>query len=171
MECGIDLAVKRKSAVAVLEGKTIEVKFLMTDEELINTCRSASVVAIDAPLTYANGFREVDRLLISKGLRVFPPSFIKSLTERGIRLAKHLRAIETHPTSSFKLLGWDWRTISKIKDEADSVISVLTAHLYLEGGTLILRARDGEIHLLNKSPRLQKTGEKRYELVETSSLT
>ncbi|MEM4955325.1 MAG: DUF429 domain-containing protein, partial [Metallosphaera sp.] len=95
MECGIDLAVKRKSAVATIDNNVIAVSFLDTDDEILEKCKEATVVALDAPLTSARGYREVDRLLLSRGLRVFPPSFISSLTERGIRLSRRLRAIET----------------------------------------------------------------------------
>ncbi|MCH1770173.1 MULTISPECIES: DUF429 domain-containing protein [Metallosphaera] len=161
MECGIDLAVKRKSAVATIDNNVIAVSFLDTDDEILEKCKEATVVALDAPLTSARGYREVDRLLLSRGLRVFPPSFISSLTERGIRLSRRLRAIETHPTSSLKLPGWDWRQLSPSKDEADAVVCALTANLWVKGKTLVFRARDGEIHLLDRDvpfPRIVSRG-------------
>ncbi|EHP68130.1 hypothetical protein MetMK1DRAFT_00025530 [Metallosphaera yellowstonensis MK1] len=148
MECGIDLAVKRPTAVAVLEHDKIEVTFVKEDEEIIFLCKNARLVAIDAPLSWGKGYREVDKLLIRSGFRVFPPSFISTLTERALRLAPKLRAIETHPSSSLRLLGWDWRRISKIKDEADAVICSMTAHFHLRGQTRSFRADDGEIVLL-----------------------
>ncbi|QKQ99135.1 DUF429 domain-containing protein [Metallosphaera tengchongensis] len=161
--CGIDLAVKRESAVAVMTGNLIEVQFLLADEEIINACEEAKVVAIDAPLTYKEGYREVDLLLVRRGLRVFPPSFIKALTYRGMELSKSLNAIETHPTSSFKILGWDWKDLSNNKDEADSVISAVTAYHYTMGKTLSFKAVDGEIHLLKPPrPSISSVGRRRY---------
>ncbi|MCG3108216.1 hypothetical protein L3N51_00497 [Metallosphaera sp. J1] len=169
MECGVDLAVKRKSAVAVMDGDMITVTFIDSDDEIVDMCKGASVVAVDAPLTTAKGFREVDRLFLSRGLRVFPPSFISSLTERGIRLSRRLRAIETHPTSSLKLLGWDWRAISGNKDEADAVVCALTANLWLRGRTLAFRASDGEIYLLQGDvPLPRRLGQGKYLVPDNS---
>lgn len=159
---GIDLAgrAKNPSGIAVLAGRTFKTELLHTDEQLIEICtrERPKVVAIDAPLSIPSrgSLRVADRSLIERGLRVFPPTFagMRSLTQRGIRLAKQLRkrfeVIEIHPrTSGLVLFGrsdrrvWierlrrrGWKISSELSaHEIDAVVAALTGYLYVRRKT------------------------------------
>ncbi|MEW9491485.1 MAG: DUF429 domain-containing protein [Candidatus Aramenus sulfurataquae] len=158
--CGIDLAVRRKTAVGVMEGREVSVNFVKDDEEIVELCKDSRVSAIDSPLSPSRGFRQVDREMLRRGLKVLPPSFMESLVVRALRLSKHLRLIETHPTSSEKLMGLDWRSFTTSKDEFDAVICSLTAFFYDMGKALKVSADDGEIYLIDFKVGLSKRGGK-----------
>ena len=145
----------------------IEVKFLSTDDEIINYCKDARIVAIDSPLSMSKGFREVDKKMIREGYRVLPPSFMKSLVERAIRLSRVLsNVIETHPTSSMKNMGINWRDYTTKKDEIDAVICALTAYAYDNNLTYKISGIDGTIYLLPKGfPKPVKLDEGYYTLI------
>jgi predicted nuclease with RNAse H fold len=160
---GIDLAGLEinPSGFAVLCGHKFYEKILYTDEQLIEKCmiERPDVVAIDAPLSFPKrgNLRRAELSLIKRGLRVFPPIFggMKNLTERGMHLAKKLRAskikvIEIHPRTSGLLIfkthdraGW----ISRLRrrgfnfaggksiHELDAVMAAVTGQFYLEGRT------------------------------------
>ena len=160
---GIDLAglEKNPSGIAILAGRKFKTVLVHTDEEIIELCmrERPRVVAIDAPLSLpARGsLRQADRSLIERGLRVFPPTFagMRSLTQRGIRLASELRdrrfkVIEIHPrTSGMVLFGKSDRRVwikglrergLKIKiqlsaHEIDAAVAALTGALYLQKKT------------------------------------
>ncbi|WP_338604180.1 DUF429 domain-containing protein [Sulfolobus tengchongensis] len=159
MYCGIDLAVKRKTAVATLIGNEVKIAELSTNEEIIETCKNAKVVAIDSPLSHSTGFRNVDKEMIKKGLKVLPPSFMKELVERAIQLSKVLnKVIETHPTSSMKIIKMNWRELHEVKDYVDAAVCAMVAMAYELGYAEEIRADDGTIYLLSeKFPyRLEK---------------
>ena len=149
--CGIDLAVKRPSAVGVLKDRLIEV-YELDDEGIIKTCWDAEVIAIDSPLSHSKGFRDVDRNMIKMGYRVLPPSWMKSLVDKAIFLSSSLKGkvIETHPTSSLKNIGLDWRKFNVKKDVVDAIVSALVAKFYVEGNAMEIRGIDGVIYLLPK---------------------
>lgn len=160
---GIDLAGRptNPSGFALLSGRTFKSQLVHSDGEIINLClqERPALVAIDAPLSLpARGnLRNADASLIKRGLRVFPPTFagMLSLTKRGIRLAKKLRArkirvIEIHPRTSgvmlFKTPNRDeWVTKlrrrrfrfegCKSRHEKDAVLAALTGALHLQGKT------------------------------------
>ena len=160
---GIDLAGKERnpSGIAIFIGRKFNTELIYTDEEIIELCmrERPRVVAIDAPLSLpARGsLRLADRSLIERGLRVFPPTFagMRSLTQRGIRLAKELHkrgfeVIEIHPrTSGVVLFGMPDRRAwikglrergLKIKmqlsaHEIDAALAALTGALYLRKKT------------------------------------
>lgn len=171
---GIDLAGRptNPSGFAILSGRTFKTRLVYSDEEIIHLCtrERPAVAAIDAPLSLpARGnLRKADALLIKRGLRVFPPTFagMRSLTKRGILLAKKLRArkirvIEIHPrTSGVVLFGTSKRDawIAKLrkmgfrfqggtsKHEVDAALASLTGALHLGGKTEeIGGAREGTI--------------------------
>jgi hypothetical protein len=114
---GIDLAGRptNPSGFAMLSGRTFKTQLVHSDRQIIDLCTQErpTIVPIDAPLALpARGnLRKADISLIKRGLRVFPPTFagMRSLTERGICLAKKLRArkirvIEIHPRTSGVIL-------------------------------------------------------------------
>ena len=156
---GIDLAgrVTNPSGFALLSDRKIETRLVYSDDEIIELCirERPSVVAIDAPLSLPRrgNLRKADASLIKRGFRVFPPTFagMRSLTLRGMRLAKELRAkkirvIEIHPRTSgmllfktpnrerwtTKLRGEGWRFgESASEHEIDAAMAALTGALYL----------------------------------------
>jgi len=160
---GIDLAGREKnpSGLAVISDRGLRTGLIYSDEEIRNLCAQErpDVVAIDAPLSMPKrgGLREADASLIKRGFRVLPPALggMKSLTERGMRLASELRAkgvkvIEIHPrTSGIVLFGKPsrraWvRELEKCglrlaegasEHEIDATIAALTGALHLRGET------------------------------------
>ena len=167
MYCGIDLAVKRKTAIGVLEKYEIQIVEVYTNEEIINLCSKAKVVAIDSPLSHSNGFRNVDKAMIRNGYKVLPPSFMKKLVDRAIELSKQLgNVIETHPTSSMKNINMNWKEFHVIKDYVDAAICAAVAMAYDNGCAMEIEANDGKIYLLKKSfpYRLEKVDDFRFRL-------
>ncbi|AAY79542.1 DUF429 domain-containing protein [Sulfolobus acidocaldarius] len=165
--CGIDLAVKRPSTIAVFENTLIYVSDVVTDGEILSGCSGSKIIAIDSPLSMSKGFRKVDRLMIKNGFRVLPPSWMKGLVERAIRLNSILNAevIETHPTSSEKNINLNWKDVgAKKKDELDAVICALVAYFKDKGNILKIEAEDGIIYLLPRGTlKIERKSENIYE--------
>lgn len=160
---GLDLAglPSNPTGFASLLNRKFETGLVHSDEEIVELCSRSrpALVAIDAPLSppVSGNLRQADRLLIERGLRVFPPTFagMKKLTARGIRVAGELlerdvRVIEIHPRTSGKILfrtaeRREWLSRLRKKGwmvgqglgehEADAVIAALTAWLHLMGRT------------------------------------
>lgn len=160
---GIDLAghSTNPSGLALLSGRTFKTRIVHSDMEIIKLCRreQPALVAIDAPLSLPvrGNLRHADASLIKRGLRVFPPTFsgMLSLTRRGIRLAKKLRArkirvIEIHPRTSGVILfktSNRKRWLTKLKKmgfcleggksrhETDAILAALAGALHLQGKT------------------------------------
>lgn len=160
---GIDLAGKETnpSGFAVLEGHEIKTRLVGSDEEIVRLCicERPDVVAIDAPLSFPRegNLRSADSQLIHHGYRVLPPTLggMRILTERGIRLAKKLRArsisvVEIHPRTSGRILfgspsrgRWllelkrrGWKVRGSARDhEIDAAIAALTGFFYLRRRT------------------------------------
>ena len=178
---GIDLAgwATNPSGFALLSGRKIETLLVYSDDEIIGLCmrERPSVVAIDAPLSMPKrgNLRKADALLIKRGFRVFPPTFagMRSLTERGMRLAKKIRAkkikvIEIHPRTSGMLLfntplrkkwvaelkrrGWQLKE-SASEHEIDAVLAALTGVLYLNRGTEEIGRGEEGVILIPKSDK------------------
>lgn len=182
---GIDLAGKetKPSGFAILAGREFSTGLVHTDAGIIELCtrERPSVVAIDAPLSLPvrGSLRAADRSLIERGLRVFPPTFagMRSLTERGIRLARKLRergfeVIEIHPrTSGVILFGepdrelWvenlrkrGWRIGSGLSvHEIDAVMAALTGYLYIRRETEAV-GEEAEGTITVPSPRARAGG-------------
>jgi len=149
--CGIDLAVKRPSTIGVLNGNTIEV-YEGNEDLILQLCATSEIVAIDSPLSYSKGFRDVDKQMIKRGYRVLPPSWMESLVVKAIKLSRMLKGkvIETHPTSSLKNIGLDWRRYNVKKDIIDAVVAALVSLSYMKGEAMEIRGSDGVIYLLPK---------------------
>jgi len=155
---GIDLAAlpKNQTGACTLFNDEYQCLTLRSDDEILTFIRDIkpAVVAIDAPLTLPRGrccfddsccgtrkIRECDRMLISRGYRVFPPgfSFMKQLTLRGISLRKTLepegyRLIEVHPRTSMRILGpISFGDAPHNEHERDACTAALVARLYHEG--------------------------------------
>jgi len=161
---GIDLAGKEENptGLAIWRNKSVETCLIYTDNEILEKIKriKPKIVAIDAPLKLPKSgiFRKVDKELIRKGYRVFPPGLpaMKTLTLRAVRLNRliikaGIQTIEVHPTSTRKALGMptkDWKTIQDIlkriglagslrqrlltPHELDAVTAALTGYLYIE---------------------------------------
>lgn len=145
---GVDLAIARPSAIAVLEGCELYFYALAeADDEIKRIAELAKpdVIAIDAPLSRPErGVREIEKRLAAKGFRLLPPLMgpMAQLTNRGIELAKSLaeiaEVIEIHPTTSAKSMGIKKEDVSrkyrvKDKDVVDAIIAALTAIAYKAG--------------------------------------
>ncbi|AHC50636.1 nuclease [Sulfolobus acidocaldarius SUSAZ] len=165
--CGIDLAVKRPSTIAIFEDSLIHVSDVVSDEEILSGCSGSKVTAIDSPLSMSKGFRKVDKMMIRNGFRVLPPSWMKGLVERAIRLNSVLNSevIETHPTSSEKNINLNWRDFgAKKKDEVDAVMCAIVAYFKHSGNILKVEAEDGTIYLLPRGTLvIEKRSENIYE--------
>jgi len=160
---GIDLAgcPTNPSGFALLSGRTFKTQLVYSDRQMIDLCTKErpAIVSIDAPLSLPErgNLRKADLSLIKRGLRVFPPTFagMRSLTERGILLAKKLRTrkikiIEIHPRTSgvvlFKTANRD-QWVKKLREmgfrfkggnsrhEMDAVLAALTGSLHIRGKT------------------------------------
>ena len=180
---GLDLAAKedRCSGFAIirtseLKSKLILLRCLSTDDEIVDSIikYGISLVAVDAPITPKPVMREVDRVMIKSGFKVFPPSFswMKKLTQRAYNLYLTLRShgvkvIETHPKSALtssrisnvsklcNVLGIDIEgyeeTINRNKDLRDALISALVAYCYVMNICVkVVKAYDGEIYLIKE---------------------
>lgn len=190
---GIDLAGKDENptGICVLNNHDILLKTLYTDDEIIEEARknNPSLIAIDAPLSLPKGrcclekdcecavwghIRHAERDIRPYG-RVLPLTFrgMKMLTLRGIELARELRkdypAIETHPRTSQKMLGFadlqrDLGRLFKLTGDAtehelDAAMAALTGFLYLkdcylevgepEEGTIVIPTGDECLKLIN----------------------
>jgi predicted nuclease with RNAse H fold len=170
--CGVDLrgVARKPSGVALLGEGLLYVGVFHWDEELLELVRAyrPSVVAVDAPLSPAEGFREVDREMLRRGFRVLPPGWrgMRALVERAVRLSRELASlgvtvIETHPRSALAASGCTAETLLRMhgvepcreltRDELDAIISAIVARYYAEGVRAGVSGADGCIYLL---PRL-----------------
>ncbi len=180
---GIDLAAspKKCSGYSVIESKNnspflTKIKCLNTNKSIVNEILKdgVRVVAIDSPLTKEPKMREVDRLMIKRGFRVFPPNFswMRELSVRGWLIAEELKSlgikvIETHPRSALVAAGVNSLqelldllevriTVSNFsesvlhKDLRDSVIAAIVAYCYIRGCCDAVKASDGIIYILKK---------------------
>lgn len=160
---GVDLAGKETNptGLAVYSSGEFKTKLVKSDDKILRLCldERPALVAIDAPLSFPKKghLRRADSELIARGHRVLPPTLggMKSLTQRGIQLAKKLRergfeVIEIHPRTSGKILFGtpereEWisefeRMGLKLKPnisehEIDGILAALTALLYLQEKT------------------------------------
>ncbi|AEA13137.1 hypothetical protein TUZN_1671 [Thermoproteus uzoniensis 768-20] len=142
---GVDLAVVRPSAIAVLDDcELVAYLSAMELEEIVSALSPyrPAVVAVDAPLSKPDGWlRDVERELRKLGYRLLPPLLgpMARLTERGIQLAQMLgNAIEVHPKTSLRAMGLDPQLVYSryrppTKDHFDAVLAALTALAYLKG--------------------------------------
>jgi len=180
---GLDLAASPKrcsgyTLIVLTERHPLltKIKCLGTDESIINEVLEdrVRIIAIDAPLIRSPKMRDVDRLLIKYGFRVFPPNFkwMRDLSVRGWKIAEKLRSlsievIETHPRSALlkagvnscgdllELLGIkigveDFTSRVMVKDLSDSVVAAVVAYCYVKGCSEAVSAGDGTVYILKK---------------------
>jgi predicted nuclease with RNAse H fold len=168
---GLDLTASpnRASAVAVIASGAITTGLYRTDDEIVGALKSASIVAIDSPLSQPrHGWhRDVDRALLRMGYKVLPAAWpsMKALYRRALVISSRLseagtKVIETHPLSALKssrcsgyadlaeAVGLAIRDKPRVKDEVDSLIAAVVAMAYDEGLAMSVRASDGEVYLL-----------------------
>ncbi len=168
---GIDPAAtsRRPSGVAVISNTTLLfIGKAYYDQEIIDIMRSTKpvVVAIDAPLSPSDKYREVDLLMKRSGYPVLPPGWktMRLLVIRGMKLRETLQrygiaVIETHPKSALKssrcsspdeLFSRTGINPGKrlTRDEEDALIAALVAKYYVEGKARSISAVDGVIYLL-----------------------
>jgi predicted nuclease with RNAse H fold len=164
---GIDLAAlpKNQTGACLFDGRRFACRTLYDDGEILAFIEENNprVIAIDAPLTLPRGrccfddrccgtrkIRECDRMLISRGYRVFPPgfSFMKQLTLRGKSLKERLSGyelIEVHPRTSMRILGPREFPEARNEHERDACAAALTAFLYAEGKCEVLGDDEGTV--------------------------
>lgn len=171
---GIDLSgsSRRPTGIAIVyNGVLVYADKLYFDDEIVDLLRNYNVclVAIDAPLTHAKGYRRVDIRMKKRGFKVLPPGWrgMKMLVSRAIRIKAILESmginvIETHPSSALKNTGFsdlvdaisrvisvdDWSFIDKGKDVVDAVIAASVAWAHVFSKTEKISDVDGEIFLL-----------------------
>ena len=152
---GIDLAVRRPSALCITRFPIVLYLGFVTDEELINIIRllGVQVVAIDAPLSLPErAWRKVDLEAKKHGQKVLPPGWkgMRKLTEKGIRVKESLErygieVIETFPSAVKVPLV---HAFPEQKDLLDSVKACSVACAYAKGLARSVRAEDGEIYYI-----------------------
>lgn len=174
---GLDLAAKQDkcsgvAAISLHDKEVVEAKCLNTNDEIINFVSGfrSSVIAIDAPLTNEPVMREVDKLMIRLGLRVFPPNFkwMKQLALRGYELMNRLNdlgfvVVETHPRSVLKYAGV--KNFKELLDMVgvrlgnllvlnkhieDALIASAVAYCYITGCASKVSSHDGTIYLVER---------------------
>ncbi len=176
---GIDLSgsPRRPSGVAIVyNGVLVYADKLYFDNEIIDLLMNYNVclVAIDAPLSHAKGYRRVDIKMKKKGFKVLPPGWrgMRMLVSRAIRIkiileSMGIHVIETHPSSALKNTGFrnliealsqiitvdDWSFMNKGRDVIDAVIAASVAWAHVCSRTEKISDIDGEIFLL---PTLRK---------------
>ncbi|BCU66743.1 hypothetical protein HS7_01800 [Sulfolobales archaeon HS-7] len=156
--CGIDLAVKRPSDVAVISEGELSIYRILSMKDIYTICKPAVLTGVDSPLSYFDGYREVDRAMIRNGFRVFPPNFLRELVAKALEIKGTIPVIETHPTSSMKILAVDWRSYTKRKDAFDAVLSALAAVATWKGEAVKISGGGETIYLVPKDykPLLDK---------------
>lgn len=189
-EIGIDLAGKRtnKTGFAVLLGMQSRTKVLRSDKKIIKEIVSwePSIVSIDAPLSkpLRGKSRVCERQLRKIGIKVFPCMFagMKTLTERGIRLAEKIRrlgytVIESYPGSAQDILGiprkgrnktllqkalWEYGVTGDVMKrditdhELDAITSAIVGKMYLVGETISIgNKNEGLMVIPKQTPNLE----------------
>ena len=169
-EVGIDLAgVKiKKTGFAILLGMEAKTQVLHSDSQILKEVSSwqPSIVSIDAPLgkPLRGKTRVCEKQLRKMGIRVFPCMFagMRTLTERGIKLAQKIRelgyvVIESYPGSAQDILGiprkgrsvkalqkalWEYGVRGDVlkngitDHELDAITSAIVGKMFLVGETV-----------------------------------
>ncbi|AGK60640.1 hypothetical protein Asulf_00621 [Archaeoglobus sulfaticallidus PM70-1] len=170
---GIDVG-KRASHYVLLEDNAVVDmgKF----EDVVDLKIRANYAGVDAPLSFptSGSYRECEKELIKRGIRLFPPNanFFRKITHIGMKIARFLRengteVFEVYPYATRKILNiapeLKKNTKSNMRliqeelrkylnfdefenhDLLDSAISALTVKLFLEGRGDIVGGVDGKI--------------------------
>ncbi len=154
---GVDLAVRRPSALCIAKPPIVLYLAFVTNECLVSMLSGlgVKVVAIDAPLSKPKGpWRKVDRLARRMGLKVLPPGWkgMRVLTEEGIKLKRKLEnkgiiVIETFPRGVKGELRYVY-TYTDDKDLGDSVKACAVAYAYVLKEAKVIKAEDGVIYYI-----------------------
>ncbi len=151
---GIDLAAKERNptGVCVVE-KDVRCATVRGDWEILGAVGLADVVAIDAPLTEGEPYRDGERELIRRGFRPLPTNMksMRALRERAMGLAEALRSggatvIETFP-GAFRHPILDVKIVRQRlgihnRHERDALLCAIVAHAYVRGEAQKLGERD-----------------------------
>jgi predicted nuclease with RNAse H fold len=147
--CGIDLAgiESRPTGICLLHTQN-SFQTLYADVEILTLLRSISpsLVAIDAPLSYAgNHFRDGDSEL-RKHYPLLPLTFtgMQKLARRGMSLKSSISSpvIEVYPHASKKILrisgkgdlsSYGFSTLPATIHELDAAVAALTGLYYVQG--------------------------------------
>jgi len=174
---GLDLSGSPKNPTGyaiVIDGVLVEYGIVHSDEEIEYIIRKLKpqVIVIDAPLSMSKGFREVDREMIKRGFRVFPPSWkgMRKLVFRALRIKDYceergIKVLETHPRSALKNTGLKnvKDALSKYinlgdvvleklsKDTLDAIVCATIGWAYVNRDVEVIVASDGKIFLLKKA--------------------
>ena len=146
MYLGLDLAGSPKNPTGWFSLPARKHGVVFSDEEIMEVCRNARVIAIDAPLSMPEDwFRDCDRELFALGFRPLSPKLrgMQPLVERAMKLAEKLRGkghevIEVHAKASRAIIGLekDWleKEFGKLtEDEIDALACSMTAMVYEKG--------------------------------------
>ena len=136
MYAGIDLGIK-KSGIAIIKGTKAEV-FTLENEKIKELVEKAKVVAVDAPTTYGEIWRDCDRAVFWANPLPLSLPFMKELMKEGMKLRKELgeKLIETFTNGIRKVLGvkaedLGYQTNKKLnKHEKDALLIAFTAFLH-----------------------------------------
>ncbi|RLE67131.1 MAG: hypothetical protein DRJ47_01045 [Thermoprotei archaeon] len=173
---GVDLAgvESRPSGLSIMNAHKVSLKVFKTDRELLKVIELARplLVSIDAPLSLPlKGFwRDVDKLMLKRGLRVLPPGIpgMLKLTRRAVKLKRMIDSlgvdvIEVHPTSSLRVLGIPREKFLVFlrkrgfvvegtvnNHTIDAAVAAYTGLLYLTGRVERVQGKEGEIIIPKK---------------------
>ena len=161
---GLDLASKETNPTgfALWDDGYVVTGIVYTDIQILNSTVRAypDLVAIDAPLTYSEGYREAEKELIRRGIKAFPPNFVKELTWRAIRLKARLgNVIEVFPSAFYKIMGVNENQLDRFvkfehrprtKHELDATACCLVSAMFLDGQAEAIGATGEKIIIPNR---------------------
>ncbi|MCS7095538.1 MAG: DUF429 domain-containing protein [Candidatus Bathyarchaeota archaeon] len=174
---GLDLAGRQENPTgwALWKNKKVKTSTVYKDEEILRQIseNKPESVAIDAPLQLPKEgiFRKVDKEMMRRGFRVFPPGLpaMRMLTIRAMELNKlitemGIKTFEVHPSSTRRALNMPlkkWEEIQKVLEtmgildcvnrkmtshEIDATTAALTAYLHKQGLTEVIgNSEDGYV--------------------------
>jgi len=168
---GLDLASKEANPTgfALYDDGYVVTTIVYTDIQIINNTLRAypDLIAIDAPLTYSEGYREAERELIRRGIQAFPPNFIKELTFRAIKLkAKLGNVIEVFPSAFYKIMEVNENQLDRFvrfehkprsKHELDATACCITAAMLLDGKAEAIGEKGAKIIIPMKTKKNQNS--------------
>jgi hypothetical protein len=164
---GLDLASKETNPTgfALYDDGYVVTDIVYTDIQIINSTIRAypELIAVDAPLTYSEGYREAERELSRRGIQSFPPNFIKELTFRAIKLkAKLGNVIEVFPSAFYKIMEVNENQLERFvqfehkprtKHELDATACCITAAMFLDGKTEAVGEKGAKIIIPKKTKK------------------
>lgn len=167
---GLDLASKETNPTgfALYDDGYVVTSIVYTDIQIINNTLRAypDLIAVDAPLTYSEGYREAEKELIRRGIQAFPPNFIKELTFRAIKLkAKLGNVIEVFPNAFYKIMEVNENQLERFvrfehkprsKHELDATACCITAAMFLDGKAELIGEKGAKIIIPIKTKKEPK---------------